>query len=338
MILVCFGTRPEWLKIKPVLDLLDRGEYKLLFTGQHTSLVDSVDFDYTIYVGTSADRLNQVIADCLSQFPPTEGVKAILVQGDTASAYGCALAGFNRRIPVVHLEAGLRSFSLDHPYPEEGYRQMISRIATVNLAPTDLSKTNLTLEGVLGSNVVVGNTVLDNLVNRNFKPTYQNKVLVTLHRRENHFMIKQWFSEIEKLAQRYPDLEFILPIHPNPNVHAHKGLLTKVKVVEPLPHEELLSILANCRLVISDSGGIQEEASFLGKKVIVCRNFTERPEGIGSGHLHMCTSPDLIGGMFDSLINDYKINTPCPYGDGHSAPRVVERLRLLVFEQQYPNW
>ena len=222
------------------------------------------------------------------------------------------------------MEAGLRSYNLEHPYPEEGYRQMIARLANINLCPTNLSQKNLINEGVHGLCYVVGNTVLDNLLPYKRKCEYTNKVLVTLHRRENHHQMGKWFEEVNKLAKINPELEFILPIHPNPNVKKHKHLLTNVNVVEPLSHPELLDILVKCKLVISDSGGLQEEGSFFNKKVIVCRETTERPEAIKTGHLHLCSSPKNLASKFGYLINNYYINEICPYGDGNSSNKIYK--------------
>lgn len=319
MILLCFGTRPEWLKIKPLIGVIEN--YKLLFTGQHPDLLKEVKVDYEITIGKNLNRLDQLINDCLTQFPEN-GYDSVLVQGDTASAFACALAAFHRSKKIYYLEAGLRSYDLNHPYPEEGYRQMISRLADVNLCPTELSKENLVNEKVKGECHVVGNTILDNLPPYKNKCEYTNKILVTLHRRENHCQIKDWFLKINQLAKTNPELEFILPIHPNPNVQKHKNILTHVSVVEPMSHEDLLKILVKSRLVISDSGGIQEEASFFDKKVIVCRETTERPEAIETGHLHLCSSPDNLNKQFDLLIKDYRINSTCPYGDGQSSLKI----------------
>jgi len=140
-----------------------------------------------------------------------------------------------------------------------------------------------------------------------------------MHRRENLHWMNHWFIEINKLASENPDLEFILPIHPNPNVQKHKHLLSNVTVINPLSHPELLDILVKCRLIISDSGGLQEEGSFFNKKVIVCRTTTERPEAIETGHLHICKSPDDLKSKFGKLIDNYYINVKCPYGDGKSS-------------------
>ena len=320
--LLCFGTRPEWLKIKPLLNILD--DYALLFTGQHSDLLNNIKPDYNIQIHTCDNnkRLDQLISDCLLQFPD-ENFDCVLVQGDTASAFACALAAFHRKKKIYYLEAGLRSYDLEQPYPEEAYRQMISRLSDVNLCPTTLSKDNLIKELVKGESYVVGNTVLDNLLPYQEKCEYGNKVLVTLHRRENHKEIDKWFQAIDEIAKKNSDLEFILPLHPNPNVKRHKHLLKYVNVVEPLSHPMLLDILVKCKMVISDSGGLQEEGSFFNKKVIVCRKTTERPEGKKSGHLIMCSSPHKLSGIFRELINNYKVNSPCPYGDGEASKKIA---------------
>ena len=326
MILFCFGTRPEWLKIKPMLANLSRDEYKLLFTGQHPDLLRSVQVDYRIQINDSKNRLDQLVADCLTQFPDGD-FNSVMVQGDTASAFACAVAAFNRGLKIYYLEAGLRSYNMKHPYPEEAYRQMIARISDVNFAPTTLSANNLKNEQVSGTIHVTGNTVLDNLLDRKQHCEYTNKVLVTLHRRENHYWMSDWFDTINRLAQEYGDLEFILPIHPNPNVQKCKHLLTHVTVVDPLEHNDLLDILAKCRLVISDSGGLQEEGSFFNKKVIVCRTTTERPEAIETGHLLLCQTPQDLPSLFRDVVENFEIDKECPYGDGRASERVVDIIR-----------
>jgi len=324
MILICFGTRPEWLKVKPLINKIN---CKLLFTGQHSDLLSGVTCDYKISKEqSSSNRLDSIIANCLLNFPSDPAITAVLIQGDTASAYACALAAFNRKLKVIHLEAGLRTYDLEHPYPEEGYRQMISRITDIHLCPTTLAKNRLIEEKCMGEFHVVGNTVLDNLVEHRNHITYENKILITLHRRENHEILKDWFIAINNLAEAYPNLEFILPIHPNPEVAKHVSLLTNIKVIEPLNHLDLLNLLKSCLLVITDSGGIQEEASFLQKKSIVCRKVTERPEGIETGHLHMCKNFTELSSIFDKLSSDYLISESCPYGDGKTSEMVVKIL------------
>ena len=181
---------------------------------------------------------------------------------------------------------------------------MISRISDVNFCPTELSKQNLISERAFGNCHVVGNTVLDNLLQFKKEEEYSNIVLVTMHRRENHSTIKSWFKEINKAAQIHSDLQFYIPLHPNPNVYRHRDLLTNLSVIEPLSHNKFMQFLTKSRFIITDSGGIQEEGSFFNKKVIVCRKTTERPEGIGTGQ----SSADIGAG--DSSIKIYEyINT-----------------------------
>lgn len=324
VILFCFGTRPEWLKIKPLIKIINKNEYKLLFTGQHTDLLKDVKVDYQININKSNNRLDSIISDCILQFP-NENFKGVLVQGDTASAFACALAAFHRGIKVYYLESGLRSYDLENPYPEEGYRQMISRLADINFAPTQLSADNLIAERVKGIVHIVGNTVLDNLTKYD-RGSYGDTILVTMHRRENHHWMDEWFNVINQLAIDYPQYKFVLPIHPNPNVQKHRSLLTNVNVIDPMIHDETINVLKDCKLVITDSGGLQEEGSFFNKKVIVCRKTTERPEGIKTGHLYICEEPQKLTKLFGYLENNSYICKPCPYGDGRAAEKIKKIL------------
>lgn len=325
-LLLCFGTRPEWLKIKPLIAVMPKEKYSILFTGQHTDLIKNVNIDHKIEIKNRKNRLDSVIASCLNQFP--EGnFSGVLVQGDTASAYACALAAYNRGINIFYLEAGLRSYDLKNPYPEEAYRQMISRISSVNFCPTDLSELNLMSERVSGKNHVVGNTVLDNLVELKKQQQYSNVVLVTMHRRENHHIIEEWFKKINDLAGKNPNLNFCIPLHPNPNVYKHRGLLKNLTVMEPLDHAQFMKYLTKCKFAITDSGGIQEEGSFFNKKVIVCRKTTERPEGIDTGHLYLCNSPQDLEKIFLEVNSNHIIEAPCPYGDGYASEKIYKILR-----------
>jgi UDP-N-acetylglucosamine 2-epimerase len=326
-ILFCLGTRPEWLKIKPLINLMDKSEYDLFFTGQHEDLLNNVEFDYKVSVTNKNNRLDDIMISCMSNFP-NQNYDYVLVQGDTGSALGCALASYNRKIKLIHLEAGLRTYDLENPYPEEAYRQIISRISDINLCPTNLSFENLISEKVTGKIFVVGNTVLDNIVDLKDKTNYGNDVLITLHRRENHDIMNKWFESLNLISEKYKDLNFILPIHPNPNVQKHKHILNKnIKVVDPLNHNDLLNILVDCKFVITDSGGIQEEATFLNKKSIVCRKTTERPEGINTGHIILCENPSDLISYVDNIVKDYNINTECPYGDGRSSEKILKIIR-----------
>lgn len=328
MIAICFGTRPEYLKVKPIIEKLG-DKCKLIFTGQHKDLLKEVEFDYMITTTTGSNRLDSIVSSCIFQFPEWDYLQGVLVQGDTASAFGCALAAFHRKLKVIYVESGLRSYNLEHPYPEEGYRQMISRIADINFAPTELSLSNLELDNVEGASFIVGNTVLDNLVGHLGKLEYQDQVLITMHRRENLEIMDKWFHEINSIAKSYPNIKFTLPIHPNPEVRKHMKEFNSdnLFVIDPLPHKNLIDLMAKCKLIITDSGGLQEEGSFFQKKVIVCRRVTERPEGIKPGFIHLVEEPRNLKKTFDKLIIDYKISKDCPYGDGYASDKILHHLK-----------
>lgn len=184
------------------------------------------------------------------------------MQGDTTSVVGLALAAMHRKIKVIHLEAGLRSRDTGNPFPEEYNRKIVSSIASVHLCPTESNKNNLLKEGVQSNVYVVGNTVLDNLLPYKDECEYDNKVLITMHRRENLDNLSTWFAEINNIASKNKNLEFILPLHPNPAIQAHKHLLPDVNIAAPMSHDDLIKLLIKCRIVITDSGGLQEECSF----------------------------------------------------------------------------
>ena len=328
MILICFGTRPEWLKIKPLLE--EFGNFKIFFTGQHEDLLVNELNQFTDKIikaqihSNSTNRLNNISSSILNSFPEDK-FEAVLVQGDTASAFACALAGFNNGIKVIYLESGLRSFDLKHPYPEEGYRQMISRISDINLCPTELSLKNLKSENNIGLNYVVGNTVLDNIKHLKPKANYENIVLITLHRRENLPIIEQWLGQIKKIAISFPEIDFVIVEHPN-NILNIENIKNLIKI-KPKVHNDFLKLLVKCKLIITDSGGLQEEGSFLNKKIIVCRKVTERPEGIDTGHIFLSKTSDELSDLFESLINNYSIDIECPYGDGNSSKKIIKILR-----------
>lgn len=329
-ILIGIGTRPEWVKIKPLLSVFKAHNviYKSLFTGQHKDLLKEYSFDYTLSIPeTNNNRLNVVAASILNYNLNWSNWDYVLVQGDTISAYALALAAFNNNKQIIHLEAGLRSYDLNHPYPEEAYRQMISRIATINLCPTELSCNHLKDEKVPGSIYNVGNTVLDNI--QKHKTSYTNLILVTLHRRENHIILHEWFNIINTLAKKHPELRFVFIKHFNPNVIKRLNILTNVEIINPLSHDKLINLLAQVKFVITDSGGLQEEGSFLNKRVIVCRKTTERPEGIDTKHLVMCPDFRKLPTIFNSINNNYMINEKCPYGDGQSSEKIVNILQKL---------
>jgi UDP-N-acetylglucosamine 2-epimerase len=278
----------------------------------------------------SSNRLDSVIGN-LMNLPDEifDGITYVLVQGDTTSVVGLALSALHRKIKVIHLEAGLRTYDTENPFPEENNRRIVSTIASIHLCPTKQNAENLFNENINQNVFVVGNTVLDNLVDYKTKCEYTNKILVTMHRRENHDRIDEWFTEINELAKSHPELEFILPIHPNPNVQKHKNLLTNVTVINPLGHNDLLELLVKTRMVITDSGGIQEECSFFNKKCLVCRKVTERPESVGITSF-LVEEPKHLKEIFKNHVENHVVDVESPYGDGKSAVKICEILNILT--------
>jgi len=335
MILLAYGTRPEYIKIKPLIKLFDENnfKYKTLFTGQHSDLLKELQPDYEAQIIDGENRLDSILTSIPYSLHNVlklySQITHVLVQGDTTSVLAVALSAFHHGIKVIHLEAGLRTYDNANPYPEEQNRRLVSQITDIHLCPTELSRNNLENERILGEKFVVGNTVLDNLLQYKEKCEYTNKVLITMHRRENHHWMSEWFEEINKLAEMHQDLEFIIPLHPNPNVQKHRNLLKNVKVIDPMSHEELLELLVKTKLVITDSGGIQEECSFFNKKCLTCRKITERPEAIGQSTF-MIESPDKLKKIFNDNIIDSKIDYICPFGNGNSAEIIFKILKEII--------
>ena len=329
-LLICYGTRPEYIKVKPLLKILERSyaNFGTLYVAQHADLIGEHNPDRSLKLGGSSNcgRLNSVFSQLLKYGEDEitkQGYTHVMVQGDTATAAAMALCAFNVKTPVIHLEAGLRTYDKGNPYPEETYRQIISRIADIHLCPTISNANNLIREHTIGDIHVVGNTSLDNIIN--LQPHYGNQILVTLHRRENHEIIPEYFNEISKLALKHQDIDFILPIHANPDVLKYKELLKGVRVTSALGHETTMHLLKNSKFCITDSGGLQEEASFLQKKCIVCRKTTERTEGIGS-FFYLCPEPKNLSAVFDMVNQDFFIKQQCPFGDGKTSEKIIEIL------------
>lgn len=322
-ILICFGTRPEYIKVKSLIDNLQN--IKTCFTGQHEDLLKNINVDYKLSMNKelSENRLNNIFSNILSNNIFYD-IEYVMVQGDTSTACAIALSAFNHGKKIIHLEAGLRSGNLKDPYPEEMNRQVIGRLADIHLCPTEFNKENLLKENVSGDIYVVGNTGLDNISKEGCE--YNNKVLITMHRRDNHHNMDKWFEELEKLANKYHELEFMIPLHPNPNVQKYKHIFKKVKLVDPMSHDNLIEYVKKCKFVISDSGGLQEECSYLNKKIIVCRKTTERPESIGT-HSFMCGEPELLVNLVEQINKNYIVDAECPYGDGNSWDKIKKNLK-----------
>ena len=331
-ILICYGTRPEYIKIEPIIlhELSQFHDIKTLFTGQHTDLVkNSVKPTYSFEMhNCSPNRLNSIVANITGSYSLDQvfedGFTHILVQGDTASAFACALAAFNKGLKVIHLEAGLRTYDKGHPYPEEVYRQCISRIADIHLCATKSNKANLLREATQGEIHIVGNTVLDHL--KDIPITYNNDVLITLHRRENHKSIPFWYNQIEDIAEKNPNLNFVFVSHPNPQSRCPlKKNLTNTSIIDPMSHKSFIDRVSKCKFLISDSGGIQEEASFLKKRAIVCRETTERPEALESFN-HLCKKVGDLPEIFNKVRDNYIPSATCPFGDGKAAEKILQVL------------
>jgi UDP-N-acetylglucosamine 2-epimerase (non-hydrolysing) len=324
-IAIIIGTRPEYIKCLPLLNSSDI--YKLVYVQQHTDLV-KLDFEHELIPirEYSENRLNNIISSILHSNILDKPWKAIMVQGDTVVAFAAALSAFNKNIEVIHLEAGLRTYDIQNPFPEEGYRKMIDCISTYGLCPSQKSVSNILKEGFCGKMVNVGNTSIDAIAKYNLVPKITNKVLVTLHRRENWYLIEDFFKAIEFLANKYQELEFILPIHPNPLITKHASIFNKVKVVEPLDHKSLCLLMADCNTIISDSGGIQEEAAYLGKKVFCCRKTTERSELLDT-HVVLTPTPDILIDTF--LPQMSQLPKSLVYGDGDACRKINEFIMCL---------
>ena len=335
MILIVYGTRPEFIKIKPLIREMElRGlMFKTLFTGQHKDLIDyNATYNVSIY-DSGKNRLDSIISACMNLKDEWfEGVTHILVQGDTTSVVGMALAAMHRKIKVIHLEAGLRSNDTENPFPEENNRRIVTTIAEYHLCPTTDNKVNLILENIDRHKVfVVGNTGLDNLLHLKESKRSEKYILVTLHRRENHDNIDQWFEVINDLAAKHTDYSFVLPLHPNPNVQKHRDLLENVWVTDPMPHGTMMSYLMESALVITDSGGLQEECSFLNKKCLVCRKATERPEALGITS-HLVPTPEDLSRGFSHFLYDWEIEpVESPFGDGYASTRICDIFQELIY-------
>lgn len=365
-IMTVYGTRPEAIKVAPIIKALDASEHFesiAIVTGQHREMLDQVNELFGIKpaedlnIMSQGQSLNGIVAKVITgldaiyeKYQPD----AVIVQGDTSTVMGAAVAAFNRGIPVVHLEAGLRSGSLYSPFPEEANRKLTSQITALHLAPTAESKANLLAENLDEQSIVVtGNSVIDALLATIEKEvTFSNPrlgslvesqaplVLVTTHRRENlGDPMKRIGGAVAELARRYPNYTFIFPAHLNPLVREAvmpqlEGL-NNVLTIDPLSYVEFSHLLQASRIVLTDSGGVQEEAPSLGKPVLVMRENTERPEAVTAGTVRLVgTDQERIIEEVAALIDQpehYKrmANAMNPYGDGKAAERTVAALEYF---------
>lgn len=337
-ILTVFGTRPEVIKLAPFIKAVEEHDNYISVTcatTQHKELQNDVlnlfdiKADYDLDVMRDNQDLfyvTQTIMKRIQGVLQKEQPDYVVVQGDTTTAFVGALSAFYLKIPVVHIEAGLRTSDVYSPFPEEINRSLISKLATYHMAPTDLAIVNLQREGVEKNVFHAGNTIVDAvhyilqqplLEKSPLHKVIQNnakKVLITLHRRENfgdplHLIC----DAIKQIAQEYPDVDFIWPVHPNPNVkdyiYKKMGTIHNVKLITPIGYNDLIYLLNACAIVLSDSGGIQEEACILGKKIIILRETTERPEVVNAGFGTLCGSnKQKIIETFASLMEETTVN------------------------------
>ncbi|QHQ61057.1 UDP-N-acetylglucosamine 2-epimerase (non-hydrolyzing) [Anaerocolumna sedimenticola] len=358
-VMLIFGTRPEAIKMCPLVkELKKRKNIQTIVcvTGQHRQMLDqvldafNVTPDYDLAIMKDKQTLFDVTIGVLSNIKPIlekEHPDIVLVHGDTSTTFVTSLACFYLNIPVGHVEAGLRTYNLYSPYPEEFNRQATSIIAKYNFAPTELSKNNLLNEGKAEETIfVTGNTAIDAL-KTTVKNTYSHKelewvsnsrlILLTAHRRENlGEPLYNMFRAIKRIVNEFNNIKVIYPIHMNPLVrNAANDILgnhERIHIIEPLDVLDFHNFIARSYLILTDSGGIQEEAPSLGKPVLVMRDTTERPEGIKAGTLKLVgTNEEMIYNEFKNLlINDIEYikmsKASNPYGDGFACKRIADIL------------
>lgn len=361
-VMTIFGTRPEAIKMCPLVQELDRREginSLCCVTAQHREMLDSVleifgrkpDFDLDIMqprqtLSTITSKTLLGMDDVLAQVKPD----LILVHGDTSTTFAGALAAFYHQIPVGHVEAGLRTYDKWSPFPEEMNRKMVGCIADLHFCPTVANRDNLARENITQGVFLTGNTVIDALqttVRKDFHFTtdtlnnldYVNRkvILVTCHRRENYGQpMTNIMTALRQIADTFPDVELVYPVHLSPVVQeaAHKYLddHERIHLIAPLSVDEMHNLMARCHLVMTDSGGLQEEAPALGKPVLVLRRETERPEAVAAGTVLLAgVEKEAIISMASTLLSDpaaydkmaHAVN---PYGDGQACRRIVDAI------------
>ena len=361
-VMTIFGTRPEAIKMAPlVLELSRRPQIDALccVTAQHRQMLDSVldifrlvpDFDLNIMeprqtLSTITSKCLLGMEEVLEQARPD----LVLVHGDTSTTFAGALAAFYHRVPVGHVEAGLRTYDKYSPYPEEMNRRMVSAIADLHFCPTPSNRDNLAREGIEQGVFLTGNTVIDALQTTVVKDfhfsegvlndlDYVNRkvILVTCHRRENYGTpMAHIMTALRRVADAFPDVELVYPVHLSPVVQeaAHQYLdgHPRIHLIAPLAVDEMHNLMARCHLVMTDSGGLQEEAPALGKPVLVLRRETERPEAVAAGTVQLAgTEEELIFQMASRLLTDpaayaAMAHAANPYGDGRACGRIADAI------------
>ncbi|MBG1262033.1 non-hydrolyzing UDP-N-acetylglucosamine 2-epimerase [Nostoc commune] len=354
---IILGTRPEAIKLAPVIQVFQKSssfESQVILTGQHREMVEQVmqlfniKADYDLEIMQVQQSLNDITYRSLQGLEALFKDKKpdlVVVQGDTTTAFAAALAAFYQKIPIGHVEAGLRTDDILNPYPEEANRRLISQITQLHFAPTPWAVENLHRSGVLGEIHMTGNTVIDALLNVAATQTVCNVpgldwdsyrvMLATVHRRENWgeplLAIAQGFLQI---LDKFPDTALLLPLHRNPTVRVPLqellGNHPRIFLTDPLDYGELVGAIGRSHLLLTDSGGLQEEAPSLGKPVLVLRDTTERPEAVAAGTAKLVgTTTENIFANAAELLSDpdayaAMANAINPFGDGHAAERILQ--------------
>jgi UDP-N-acetylglucosamine 2-epimerase (non-hydrolysing) len=357
---IILGTRPEAIKLAPVIKIFQEDpsfETHVILTGQHQEMVTQVmdlfglKEEINLKIMKPQQTLTNITCDTLTGLEPIFQEikpKLVLVQGDTSTAFTSALGAFYQQIPIGHVEAGLRTDNLFNPYPEEANRRLISQLAQLHFAPTDLAVENLQKSAVTGAIHLTGNTVIDALLTVAKKnPSCEIKglnwqkskvLLTTIHRRENWGQpLQDILKGLELILEQCPDTSLLLPLHRNPTVRepikAKFEDHPRVFLTEPLDYEMLVGAIQNCYLLLTDSGGLQEEAPSLGKPVLVLRETTERPEAINAGTASLIgTNSQNIFLKTQELINNYDhyqkmANAINPFGDGFASQKILNIVK-----------
>jgi len=364
---IILGTRPEAIKLAPVISTLKRDRdfhTGVVVTAQHRHMLDQVFdvFKLTADIDLNLMRDNQTLAHVTSRAVEMLDVvvkerkpDCVIVQGDTTTAFAAALTAYYNRIPVAHVEAGLRTFQKYQPFPEEMNRLLISQLADLHFAPTAGAKSNLLREGTPSDRIfVTGNTGIDALltvaagdvsapataVHKDLLRNNERLLLVTAHRRENHGVgLETICAALLRIAEDFEDVKILIPVHPNPNVRGVVGQLRKhhrIILTEPMDYVTTVSALRQSYMVLTDSGGLQEEAPSLGKPVLVMRNTTDRPEAVHAGVVRIVgTDPERIYSEAAALLTDPRVYRKMSrvsrvYGDGHASQRIAGILRRVL--------
>ena len=359
-VMCVFGTRPEAIKMAPVVKAIEQNEHLesiVAVTAQHREMLDQVlqlfdivpDYDLNLMKhGQTLTTITSGVLAGLEEILQKEQPDLVLVHGDTTTTFAATLAAFYQQIPVGHVEAGLRSGNMYSPYPEEANRKLTGAMATLHFSPTPESRRNLLKENVDDAHIfVTGNTVIDALlatVKDGYRFADENiqalldsdapKVLITAHRRENQGEpMANIFRAVKRLHETLPEVQFIFPIHKNPKVRELAGEilggLARVHIIEPMDYEPFANAIARVDLIMTDSGGLQEEAPALGKPVLVLRDTTERPEAVTAGTVSLVgTDEELIYNTALQLLTDKEAysamaNAVNPYGDGKASGRIT---------------